>query len=206
MAKNPEREALKQLREQDWDAALGQLPSVLALVGVLPDTATVGEAKRYVADNARRGCVCPVTGRHSQAFRRKMYRSVAECLTGLVHSWHATQDWVHVGNIMVPRYDSQSKRLTMVEATTSAKTRGGDLAKAVHWGLAVQRENDDSKKRTSGLWMPTQTGVDFISGKNTIPSHVFLFNNLCLGWTREYVSITDALGFPFNYAELMSGD
>ena len=81
---------------------------------------------------------------------------------------------------------------------------GGEFAKLAHWTLIRQRVNEDTGKRTSGVWAPTKRGVEFAYGRIAIASHVHLYNNSPVGFSGR-TNIHGALGTKFDYEELMNG-
>ena len=142
------------------------------------------DAREMVTDNLDAGISCPCCGQYARRYRRKMRSEIAYFLLWLVKKSRQNPDeWIDVRGIDV---------------------RGGDYAKASHWGLAFQRPNSDKSKRTSGLWMPSLLGEQFVDHKVKIPSHVYLYNHEVVGWSDESISIVDALGCKFDYEELMS--
>jgi hypothetical protein len=75
-----------------------------------------------------------------------------------------------------------------------------------HWGLIEEKPKDEKKEsRTSALWRPTVRGVRFARNQILIPSHVVLYNNRVEGCSESTISIVEALGRKFDYAELMAG-
>tara|TARA_R110002020_G_scaffold257294_2_gene470939 strand:+ start:85 stop:660 length:576 start_codon:yes stop_codon:yes gene_type:complete len=84
---------------------------------------------------------------------------------------------------------------------------GGEIAQLKHWNLMEEKLNDDSGKRTSGIWRLTQRGVVFVRGGCKVPSHIFVQSprNKLLGFEETKTDIETALGNRFNYEELMQG-
>jgi hypothetical protein len=80
---------------------------------------------------------------------------------------------------------------------------GGAFAKCKHWGLAVDKTNTDTGKRTSGMWAITAKGRQFVEGKILVWESVLLYNKKKWGESEKYVDIKTTLGKKFNYAELM---
>jgi hypothetical protein len=153
------------------------------------ENTTVHEAREFCRENRDSGCICPCCGQDVKMYNYKFHSSLAQCMIGLVRVFEQSQNWVHVKDIPVPG--------------GRASDRGGHLAKAVHWGLIEAKPNDDSSKRTSGLWQPTQKGRDFVHGRISISKYVHLFNNTVHGFSMEITTIKQALGDKFDYAELI---
>lgn len=156
----------------------------------ISDGTTVHEARVFCRTNMDDGCICPCCGQNVRMYNYKFHSSLAQCLLSLVKVFETSQNWVHVKDIPVKG--------------GNAASRGGHLAKAVHWGLIEAKPNDDTKKRTSGCWQPTQKGRDFAHGLIAIPKHAHLYNNSVHGFSLETTTIKEALGSRFDYAELLN--
>lgn len=76
------------------------------------------------------------------------------------------------------------------------------------WGLIVPASNQDTSKRASGMWSPTQLGVDFVLGRVTLKKYITTFNNVVVdnppGTADVDIDIYDALQQKYDHAKLMS--
>jgi hypothetical protein len=134
------------------------------------------------------GVLCPCCGRHVQVYKRHLPTDVARFMVLLVRAWlkvpEGRREWIDIRHFSF---------------------RGGDYAKAIHWGLAALKENTtDPEKKNCGLWRPTILGTTFVRGQVKIPSHVFLYLNEVVGHSERLIDIQEALGKKFNYEELMN--
>ena len=84
-------------------------------------------------------------------------------------------------------------------------TMKGVHGKLKHWGLLEQKENTDDAKNKNGLWRITELGRDFVEGKVSMNRAVFLYLDRVRDYDDTPVTIFEALGTKFNYAELMQG-
>jgi hypothetical protein len=85
------------------------------------------------------------------------------------------------------------------------KTRGGDNAKMVFWGLIEELPSTDDAKKNSGYWKITKKGSDFVENKIKIQKTIICYNSEFLGFGDDgYVNIEKCLGKKFNYTELMN--
>lgn len=78
-----------------------------------------------------------------------------------------------------------------------------------HWGLVERVENEETRKRTSGVWKATPWGIRFAKNPtNRAPSHVFLRSpgDTFLGFEETTVTVLDALRDQFDYPALMRGE
>lgn len=88
------------------------------------------------------------------------------------------------------------------------KYTGRDYTMVAHWGLAqtnrMERDEDGKKKKkTTGMWKPTEEGISFVKGSNKVRSHIFMYNGSCREDTEApFVSIYDALGKTFVFSDL----
>ena len=143
---------------------------------------------KFDADlRANQEASCPCCGRLVKIYRRKLNSGLSRCMIWLVSEYRKTKTWVDVTETC-PRH-----------VLSSSSDRG----LLIHWKLIEKKENYDDSKRTSGIWIPTQKGMDFVDNKISVPSHVVLVDNKVIGWSDEQVKITRTLGSKFNYTELM---
>ena len=67
----------------------------------------------------------------------------------------------------------------------------GDAAKLRHWGLVEQV--------STGNYVATHEGTEFVLGNHFVPTHVFLFNTVKIGESGVKMSIRDIVdGFDYN--------
>jgi hypothetical protein len=150
---------------------------------------TLGEARTLLAEQAVEGVECPCCGQFAKVYRRKLNSGMARSLIWLVKEFLETKDGVEV--------QKQAPRQVMANR---------EMGKLVHFGLAVIKGHDgDSKKKTSGLWRPTDKGIDFVFDRVRVPRRVYLYDNKAVGSDDEMTSIREALGDKFDYGELMGG-
>lgn len=153
-----------------------------------PRGPSLATARREVMAHLDEGTTCPCCDQFCKEYKRKLNSGMAAGLVWLVREFLKDRDWINIPN-RGPRFLLRT---------------GGQFSVLAHWGLIVQKVNDDGDKRTSGLWKPTKKGVDFVLRKRTVPSHVYLYNNEVRGWEDAEIDIDTALGNKFSYKELMS--
>lgn len=73
------------------------------------------------------------------------------------------------------------------------------------WGLMTTEKAEGTKKRTNGLWIPTQKGIDFVHNKSTVQVKAKIYNNTFYGFEGKEINIIEALKRKFDYQELMDG-
>lgn len=141
-------------------------------------------AKRELRQNFKSGATCPCCGQNVKAYDRKLTGSQAKGLINLARLYVRDHKWHHVSDLEV-------------------SGNGGEFAQLRRWLLIEQQVNEDTKKRTSGMWKPTQKGMDFVYNKITVPSHCETYNNVTMSFSEDQINIRQALGKRFDYAELM---
>lgn len=131
---------------------------------------------------------CPCCGQNTKLRARRLNAGMAAILCWLVRkSADAGGDFIDV-HAVGPRFALRSNEVSRME----------------HWGLVEAKKNDDESMRDSGMWRPTQLGIDFANGAAVVPSHAMIFDNTVREWSTATFSIHDALaGGKFDYAELM---
>jgi hypothetical protein len=90
----------------------------------------------------------------------------------------------------------------MVDINQKMKGYHGKLR---FWGLVEAKKNDDSTKKSSGLWRPTDLAFQFVREGARIPKYAFLFNNDAIALSAEETTFREVMKDTFNYAELMAG-
>lgn len=159
-------------------------------VRVYPAGTLLSEARAATLAAIDKGTTCPCCDQYVRLYKRKLNANMAEFLCSLVRNYqvkHLIADydedvWIHF---------------------KECKFTGLDYAYLALWGLMETKANLDPAKKGSGLWRPTQKGIDFARGKVSVPSHVHIYNNVVMGWSDTTVSIREAFDRYFDYAELM---
>jgi hypothetical protein len=145
---------------------------------------TLQAAKKELRDNWKEGVGCQCCGQLVKLYSRKVSGRSAASLIKLYQLWRKDAKYYHVEKL-------------------GCTGSGGDFARLERYGLISCLQNDDTSKRTSGLWIPTQKGIDFVEGRIKIKSHILMFNQKTFGFEGAEISIKSALGNKFNYAVLM---
>lgn len=83
-----------------------------------------------------------------------------------------------------------------------------DTSRLKHWNMitaAPHDPNDDSSKRTSGMWRITATGIAFVEGELRVPRVKHVFDDVVISESDETTSMAQALGDGFDYLEVLRG-
>ena len=159
--------------------------------GVVPSVeagSSLEDSIEYVGQNLDDGVRCPFCKKYVRRYRRSFNATMARSLIWLVRAWEdAGQDWVDVPKAG-PRWVVKSNQLPTVR----------------WWGL-VERPSDSgsSKRKHSGLWRPTERGVQFALRQIQVPAKAVTFDGEVEGYEGGEISVLDALGKDFDYSELM---
>ena len=127
---------------------------------------------------------CPTCGQYAKLYKRRVHKSVALALMRL-YKLGGHDRYIHVKKFMGD-----------VSGT-------GDIAKALYWGLIEPLKNHDSSKRTSGMWMLTKLGVEFVQGSVGIRQFALVYNGKVIDLIGRMVYLKDCIGADFDYQELM---
>lgn len=152
---------------------------------------TLKNARRELHAQLDEGVICPCCGRLAKAYRRKLNSGMAKSLIWLVGEYRRTHDWVDIQKV-APRYVLASR----------------EIGKLLHWEFVELKPNDDDetgKRKTSGMWRPTELGIKFVFRELRVPSHVRLYDNVIIRFEGDKIDIVQALGSHFNYRLLMAG-
>jgi hypothetical protein len=148
------------------------------------------ELNRRLMD--RKQHFCPCCSQAAQLHRWSIYGTAAVALI-LLYRTGDTSRFVHTNEIKGQWFRDR------------IYAGQGDCSRLRHWGL-VEREKDlrpDGGK--SGNWRVTPLGAAFVLGEATVPKYILIYDNELKGMEGEHVSISDAIGVPFNYREHMDG-
>lgn len=146
------------------------------------------EAKALLADNLDEGMRCPCCSQYARRYRRKFNSTMSRSLLWLVNHWSESGvAWVDVPR-NAPRWLVRSNQLPTVR----------------WWGLLQRAPSDDPKVKHSGLWAPTQAGIDFALGRTHIPSYATTYGGEVLWLDGQLSTIYETLGRHFDYEEIMN--
>ena len=154
-----------------------------------PPFYTLQEAKTWLRRRLADGARCPCCAQWAQVYKRTITGQMARWLIWLTVEYRAQRigrkgEWVDV---------------------RKSPVRGGDYAKLRYWGLVERPANLDPSKRSAGLWRPTRDAYSFVLGNLRVAKHCYVFDEQALSKGQQMITIIEALGKKFNYAELMSG-
>jgi hypothetical protein len=164
--------------------------------GLSLDAVTLSYARQWLTAHVQDGASCPCCTQFAKVYARTITSSMAYALVMIYKrpTEEGGSEYFHV-----PDYLSRVCKL-------GPTTRGGDWAKLVAWGLLEEREGvrDDGSSRT-GFYRITDLGKSVARGEVTVPKHALIYNGTLLRLDdTKSVTISDALGKKFDYAELMS--
>ncbi len=128
---------------------------------------------------------CPCCGRYTKVYHRQIYSSMAVQLIQL-YRLGGDKEFVHV-------------RRLLIKGTTGV----GDFSKFAYWKLIEGMPKDDIKKHTSGYWMLTDIGVEFVKGVIGVQRYAIVYDSNVIGFSGSMRRITDCLDEAFDYEELM---
>lgn len=146
---------------------------------------TVEQAKEWLWKRMLEGETCPCCGQFAKMYPRKLNANMTVFLIDLVKlSMRRNWDWVHY---------------------SECNYTGRDYNYLPLWGLAITERETEGDKSHTGDWKPTQTGVDFVFNKISVPSHLWVYDNRNYGSPPNATAVTvvDTIGKSFSYRELM---
>jgi hypothetical protein len=138
-------------------------------------------------DELKQGISCPYCGQQARLYKRTINESMARFLIWLVAEYTIRRDWIHI---------SEAPEI-------QARRGGGDYSKLAYWNLIELKSNDDKKKKTSGYWRPTDTGINFAFCRVSVPRAVLVFDGQVYGFSEDRVKIRYCFGRRFDYREIM---
>jgi hypothetical protein len=141
---------------------------------------SIKEAKEYLRKNWEKGCKCKVCGQFVKKYKRKLNSSMAITLIRINNN---SDDFFHVKDFLRQNKFTNSHDWTLLN----------------HWGFLEEHIEKN------GFWRITSLGKDFIKNRIKTKKHIYLYNNIFLGFSDEETTIKESLGDKFNYDELMKG-
>lgn len=149
------------------------------------DYALLGEARKWVTQAAQDGGVtCPCCTQLAKVYRRPLGAAMAY---GLIRAYRKAG--------RVPFH-----------MPTVLDHIAGDHAKLRYWGLIEEEPIRRADGGRAGWWQVTELGEQFIHRTKAVPKYALIFDGrlLRLDTSGGYVTVTQALGQKFNWAELMA--
>lgn len=148
-------------------------------------TTAMAREEFFAAIHAGKKIQCPCCTRFAMVYTRTIHSIAARQLIGLY------------------KLDGE-KRFVRVKEVLDLLGIQGDLTKAKYWDLITPKTNTDTDKKTSGAWMLTEKGIAWIKNEIRLPKYVEIYDDKILKFSTQTMSIADALGEKFSYAELMA--
>jgi hypothetical protein len=148
------------------------------------------------------GRSCEACGRFLKIYQRSLSSAMAVALIRLHH--------LRLQRIRAQRRPDETLNLCFHVRDFDRDDGRGEVSKLMCWGLVVEIENTDTRKRSSGLWSITQLGIRFVRKQEFVPKYVLLkwgtrpLGTELLGFAGPAVTIVDCLGEKFDYAALMA--
>jgi hypothetical protein len=162
--------------------------------------ASLEDAKKWLRSRFEKGATCPCCNQFVKLYRRQLNKSMAYVLLLIAryyrHGLHAAEEWLHVPSYIAETGADNPRRAAAVR---------GDWAKMKLWGLIEEKPGvrDDGSPRV-GFYRMTVLGRRFVDREVKVPSHVYIYNGEPLQRVvEEMITIDDALGRDFSFAEIM---
>jgi hypothetical protein len=157
---------------------------------VLTEQSTLKEARDWLRGQVKNGgATCPACNQHAKIYRRPLNHVPAASLILLYRK--CRNSFGHLGELV-------EKHIPTIA------NQGGYIVLSQHWGLIEEEKALRPDGGRVGHWSVTEKGVAFLQGEIRVPKYVHLYDNRVLLHDGPPITIRDALGTRFNYAELMS--
>ncbi len=145
---------------------------------------TIKEAKELLRSGWEKGVKCPCCGQLVRKWNKPLIGTAVADLIRLVRIYEDKGEPIHISSFTAQR---------------------SNFYTLSYWGLIEKGEIEvDAKKRSSGYWVPTQQGIDFVHRKKRVLSIAETYNNILVGFSGKGVDVKEALGKKFDYEELMN--
>ena len=164
------------------------------------DPVTLGDERARLRRTWHAGTECRCCGQRVKLYRRKLTAGMAVALLSVLRAsadlGEGDEGFLHAEDTL-----KADRRIT-----SAAR---GDFAKLTYWGLVERAKGPraDGSSR-NGFYRVTERGRLFCAGRLRVRPAVYLYNDAEYrapeGADTTPVSIVDALGDRFDYAELMA--
>jgi hypothetical protein len=146
--------------------------------------ASLAQVRTWLRSKVDEGVECPACRQHVKVYRRKINSGMARSLMLMYRV--GGRDWVHV--------------------PSQVGARSREEGKLAYWGLVEEEKALRPDGGRTGYWRVTRIGELFVLNKCTVPKYARIYNGELVNLDpNEQVSIVDALGTKFDYAEMMAG-
>jgi hypothetical protein len=150
----------------------------------------LSEARKELRDNLDDGIRCPCCDKYARRYRRRFNSTMARSLIWLVRASKNTRvDWPMF--VDVPKYGPREL------------VRSNQLPTVRWWGMVEREGNQNPELKHSGMWRPTSAGISFAMDECMVESTAVTYDGELEALEGELISIDDALGKKFSYAEIM---
>lgn len=152
---------------------------------------TLSEAREALERNLERGTHCPCCQQYARNYKRKLNSGMARSLIH-IYNWYTQQKtrkpFLHVKDYLRENALHNSHDWTLLK----------------YWDLLeLKKEEREDGSSRNGYYRITQKGILFVEGKIKVWDHIYIYNNEVQGFSQDTLTIKQALGNKFDYAELM---
>jgi hypothetical protein len=147
------------------------------------DEMTLGEARELLREKVEEGHRCPLCTQFAKVYRRKITASMGYMLIRIYRAG-GDANFVYLPSL---RDGNGAMDTTMTQ----------------YWGLIEEERARREDGGRAGWWRLTELGARFVCGQASVPKYARVYDGRRLGCAGESVTIHDALGEKFDYAELM---
>lgn len=150
---------------------------------------TIQEGKDYIRKNINGGVICACCEQVIRITKSTPTKKAISSLCNLVMQFQKNQTPLHITKFYVDIKDRNFPWL-------------------VWWELVKRVDNIDETKRTSGIYYPTQKGIDFVFNKIKIHKYVNRLMGNIIGYDEPLIGIHDVLlnkkgEYFFNYSKFL---
>jgi hypothetical protein len=149
-----------------------------------PDDMTLCEARDLLRTKVYEGHRCPLCTQFAKVYRRKVSATMSLMA---IRMWHKGRD----GFVYLPDLRDGNK--------------GMDQTVMQYFALIEEERASRPDGGRVGSWRLTPLGVGFVLKQRRVSKYAVVYNGRRLGFDGPPISIIDALGTRFSYAELMRG-
>lgn len=151
-----------------------------------------------VIEQPGESCACPCCGQRVQTYQRRPTRSMCGFLRALMRLQSERADGAYTHRREVQHLSNDYSYLALFAPVGSAVDDAGWPIEGVIHALP-----GEAGKVRPGWWRVTPTGIAWMRGELEVVSAVGVYNGGVVWTSDETVSFVDALGEPFDLADVL---
>lgn len=152
---------------------------------------TIKQAKQFLKENYKKGCICPACNQNVKLYKRNLSSTMAYCMILFVKHCRKENEYGFI---------NFNKILNDLNITPAQRA---DWQKLAYFKLIIPETTKRGDPK-NGHYRIHAKGFDFIEKGFKIPKYCNVYNTKIMGYSIEQITIQQALKNKFNFDDLMN--